>query len=107
MERQRRKLKPGFMVYHEIRQAIHTLSDEDAGKLFKAAVDYSEDGTLPESLSGASEVLWAVMRVRIDADAENYRQKSRDRQYAAYVRDQSKTGQSVMDKSTWEVLNPE
>lgn len=40
--------KKGFVVYHDYLDAIEVLSDEEVGKLFRAMLKYSIDGTRPD-----------------------------------------------------------
>lgn len=107
MEKSRRKKKPGFISYHEFRGSVNALSDEEAGKLFKACFDYSMEGLQPNDLPARASVLWPLIMARIDEDTDSYRQKSRDSQYAAYCRDQKNAGNVPDDRETWEARYPE
>ncbi|MBZ4646347.1 MAG: hypothetical protein JG777_1836 [Clostridia bacterium] len=39
--------KKSFILYHDYRQHLELLSDEEKGKLLMALFDYSEAGILP------------------------------------------------------------
>ena len=47
------KQKSSFLIYHEYREPLKLLTDEQRGRLLMALIDYSESGVVPE-LDGIS-----------------------------------------------------
>ena len=64
------KQKSSFLIYHEYREPLKLLTDEQRGQLLMALIDYSESGVVPE-LDGIS-MMELEMRVRLLV----FRQKS-------------------------------
>ena len=42
------KQKSSFLIYHEYREPLKLLTDEQRGQLLMALIDYSESGVVPE-----------------------------------------------------------
>lgn len=81
-----------FPVYLDYYKAVNKLSDEDAGKLFKALLEYADSGQDPQ-LEGSLYAVFAIMQNQLDRDTEKYVQKcERLRQNG------SKGGRPVRDK---------
>lgn len=55
-------------VFTDFEEAICCLTDEEAGRLFRAMLRYAADGTVPE-LPGTERVLWVTARQNIDREA--------------------------------------
>ena len=49
-------MKSSFLIYHEYREALELLTDEQRGQLLMALIDYSEAGKLPK-LDGVAMML--------------------------------------------------
>lgn len=63
------------------RDLAKTLSDEDAGRLLKAALAYADEGEEAEAFADTSrftpfDAAWIVQRAEIDRDAERVRLKA-------------------------------
>ena len=39
--------RPGVMIYFDILQVLERISDQDAGRLFRAILEYGRDGKIP------------------------------------------------------------
>lgn len=63
-----------FPVYLDYSKAVNKLSDEDAGKLFKALLEYADSGQEPQ-LEGSLYAVFAIMQNQLDRDTEKYEQK--------------------------------
>jgi len=63
--------RQGFVVYHEWREAVKELPLEDAGRLWGALFDYSENGLLPEFI-GALRMAFNFMKIKLDYDQGKY-----------------------------------
>jgi hypothetical protein len=71
-----------FILYVETAQHVELLSDEDAGRLFKAIFAYAKDGTQPTDLPPAAAMAFSFIRAYIDANSEKWAQ-TREKRSAA------------------------
>ena len=94
--------KPGLMLYFDALPALEILSDEEAGRLFRALLAYGRYGELRE-LSGPEAVAFQMLRGRIDRDEAAYREKCRKTAYAAYVRESRRSGSFPLEYEAWTV----
>ena len=67
--------KDSFILYTQFSEVIGELSDEQAGKMFKALFDYTTTGNEPE-FSGILKMAWILIRQQIDRAAEKYEKKA-------------------------------
>ena len=79
------KQKPGVMIYFDMIPVVELLSNQDAGLLFRAILQYGENGVLPE-LDPHLALLWPLIQQRLDCDAARYETTVMKRKYAAYAR---------------------
>lgn len=70
--------KASFVLYHDIREPVEMLTDEERGKLFSAILNYSEYGELPD-FKGALQMAFAFIRTALDRDAEKWEDKRQKR----------------------------
>ena len=63
--------KKSFILYHDYRQHLELLSDEDKGSLLMALFDYSEWGTLP-GFEGMKKMAFSFIRAQMDRDMAKY-----------------------------------
>lgn len=61
-----------IILHLDNRFAINCLSDEKAGQLFKAILQYGYDGSLPDFPEDTMLGLFAMYQVQIDRNKENY-----------------------------------
>lgn len=61
-----------IILHLDNRFAINCLSDEKAGQLFKAILQYGYDGSLPDFPEDTMQGLFAMYQVQIDRNKENY-----------------------------------
>ena len=73
--------KRSFVLYHDCREPLELLTDEERGKLFLAILDYSEKRIIPE-FSGSLGMAFAFLRASLDRDAEAWEIKRKKRQAA-------------------------
>lgn len=93
--------RPGIMFYFELRPALSMLSDEEAGKLFKAAMEYGEFGVVPE-LDGMAAMAWTFVRPKIDRDNEAYNERCIQNAFNRYVGECKKNGTTALSREAWE-----
>ncbi len=67
--------KDSFILYTQFSEVIGELSDEQAGKMFKALFDYTTTGNEPE-FSGILKMAWIPIRQQIDRTTEKYEKKA-------------------------------
>lgn len=65
--------KKSFVLFTDLREPLEDLSDEQVGKLFRAVLDYVEDGTEPE-FSGTLKLAFSFVKISLDRNLEKYRQ---------------------------------
>lgn len=63
-----------FILHQDYAGPISELTDEEAGKLFKALLNYAGQGEEPE-LEGSLYAVFLIIRNQIDRDAEKYEKK--------------------------------
>lgn len=63
--------KKSFIVYTDIKETLDKLTDEQAGKLIKGMVHYSDDGTIPE-FGELLEFIFIPIRQQMDRDEEKW-----------------------------------
>lgn len=108
--------KGGYMVKKKIqsiifhldnRFAINCLSDEKAGQLFKAIMQYGYDGSIPSFSEDAMQGLFAMYQVQIDHNKEVYAEtceRNRKNAESRYkrnreIRDTDEKHVQIMEKS--------
>ncbi|MDY0144083.1 MAG: DUF6291 domain-containing protein [Bacteroidales bacterium] len=67
--------KDSFILYTQFSEVIGELSDEQAGKMFKALFNYTTTGNEPE-FSGILKMAWIPIRQQIDRTTEKYEKKA-------------------------------
>lgn len=73
--------KKSFVLYHDIREPLNLLTDEERGKLFLALLDYSEFAALP-NFSGSLQMAFVFIRTALDRDTEAWNDKREKRRAA-------------------------
>lgn len=92
--------KPGVMVYFEMRPLLERLSNNDAGILFRAIMDYGATGCIPE-LPESLFIVWPLIQMRLDMDNERYLDVVNKRKYAAYTRWAQHHDQTPLSYEMW------
>lgn len=68
--------KKSFLVYYDNQVIVRHLTDDEAGKLFKALFPYAADGVKPDFEDNqALAMAFDVLRIAIDRDKEKYIKK--------------------------------
>ena len=63
--------KKSFLLFNDLKEPIKSLSDEDAGKLFKTILEYQNGGIIQEP-EGAAGVAFAFIKQQLDRSADHY-----------------------------------
>ena len=61
-----------FCAYHSYRELMELLTDEECGRLFKAALLYSMSGKDSLECLGNERFIWTMIRGTIERDKEKY-----------------------------------
>ena len=70
--------KKSFILYADYTKHISKLSDEDAGRLFKAIFDYVNEGKLPD-LDGMAAMAFSFIANQLDTDLQKYEETCKKR----------------------------
>ena len=70
--------KKSFILYADYIKHIRRLSDEDAGRLFKAIFDYVNEGKLPD-LDGMAAMAFSFIANQLDTDLQKYEETCKKR----------------------------
>lgn len=102
--REKCKERPGVMLYFEdIRPAINRLDPGQSGALLRSILDYAQYGEAPE-LDPMTSLVFEMLVPKIDRDAERYEENREQRQYAVYVREKKKNGESCLSFAEWRLM---
>ena len=63
--------KKSFVLFNDLSDPVQSLSNEEAGKLFKAIFEY-QNGGIEQELSGASEMAFTFIKQQLDRNHERY-----------------------------------
>ena len=64
-----------FLIYIDIRKNLELLTDEEAGKVFKAIVKYADDGSSPQFNDRSLQVFSNIITDQIDRDRVKYEKR--------------------------------
>lgn len=76
--------RPGVMFYFDLEPALKMLSNEEAGQLFKASMEYVHYGLAPE-FDGLVAMAWSFVRPKLDRDGEQYKNKILQQSWKGYI----------------------
>ena len=86
-----------FCAYHSYIKQCKGLSDSELGRLFRALLEYSASGKVPE-LNGRESVAFDFMSANIDRDAESYKDTcNRNRENISKRYDRIRSNTSVYE----------
>ncbi len=66
--------KSAFKIYGSYAEQVNALTDSEAGRLFKALVNY-RNGEEPKNLSGMEQIAFLFIRQQMDYDCEKYERR--------------------------------
>ena len=94
------KERPGFMLYHDWIACMKPLSNEQIGKVMRAALEYSKDGVIPNLEDDPiAFIVWTLIQQNIDRDVERYQAKCDVNAYSAYCRAAKERGETPISKA--------
>ena len=88
------KTPKGFFTYFHHEEVLDTLSDEQAGRLYKSLLRYGNTGELPDFSDNALNVAFTLFRIEIDHNFERYQAICEARSTAAKKREAAKREKS-------------
>ncbi len=88
--------KNSILIYLDIKETLDELKDEQAGKLFKAIVEYAITGKAPK-LTGALRLAFIPIRQQMDRDGEKW-ETVREKRVNAGQKGGIKSGQKRREK---------
>lgn len=71
--------KKSFVLYHDMREPLQLLTDEQRGKLLLALLDYSEFGAIPSFTDSGLSMAFMFIRQTLDRDAAAWEDVRRKR----------------------------
>ena len=89
--------KKSFILYADYIKHIRRLSDEEAGRLFKAIFDYVNEGKLPD-LDGMAAMAFSFIANQLDTDLQKYETVCKKRAESAKRRWQKNDDAEEIDK---------
>ena len=92
--------KPGVMIYFDTAPALELMKDAERGKMFSAILEYGQYGTQPK-FTGNLEIVWAMIKPRIDADNGRYLIAKQKNRYATYIREAKKHDEVPLSFAEW------
>ena len=92
--------KPGVMIYFDTVPVMRMMSHKELGQLFLAIMEYGQNETEPK-LTGKAEILWPLIRQRLENDDYRYEQTVMKRRYAAYTRWERQGGNEPKSFCEW------
>ena len=87
--------KPGLYMYFSLWRDIVSIGDEYAGRMLRAALDYSEFGVEPEFTEFLDNFVWNRIKPGIDRDDARYQSVMMDKKYGGYVSAMSRKFESL------------
>ena len=64
-----------FCAYHSYLELVELLTDEECGRLFKAALQYSKSGENNLECQGNERFIWPTIKGTIERDKEKYEKR--------------------------------
>lgn len=64
-------MKNSFLIYHEYKDILEDLTNEELGKLFRAIFDYEIDSIIP-NFTGLMKMAFTVIKGNLDRDRNKY-----------------------------------
>lgn len=94
--------RPGIMCYFSDWEPLLRLDDATLAKLFRASIEYAQNGALPE-FTGIEAILWGLLFPKLDRDAERYQNRKDSGAYAAFCREEKRAGRDPASFDEWKI----
>jgi len=90
-------MKNSFIIYHDYKEHLDMLNDEELGVFFRAIMAYEIDGIMPE-FGGMLKMAFSFVKAQLDRDAKKYEEAVEQRRDAGRKSAESK--KTKVTKST-------
>lgn len=92
--------RPGMMIYFDMYESLSKLSPTLQGKMLRAMLEYAIHGVEPV-LTDKLEVIWGLIKPRIDMDAQAYHRAIHQKNYANYCKKRKRAGLDKLPYDEW------
>lgn len=100
-KRKEQKKRPGVVFYFDLMDALEKLTPEQRGEIFWSGMCYARDSVKPNFNNQVTDLVWSMVKPRIDQDGEAYRLKNLKTRYAGYVSARQRQGMDPLDFEEW------
>ena len=73
--------KNSFLIYLDYQEQFEMLTDEQAGQLIKAIINYEKTSKVPE-LEGVIKIAFSFIKAQLDRDREKWKEEKKKRSEA-------------------------
>lgn len=94
--------KNSFLIYTDYQEQFELLTDEQAGKLIKAIIEYEKTGKIVE-LDGMTNMAFSFIKTQLDRDREKWQEEKQKRSEAGKRGMSKRWGHSKQDNSVTNV----
>ena len=103
---QRKKERPGVLIYFELIPALERLTNEQRGRLLYGAIIFAHDGMEPKiDDDPILPVIWPLLASRIKSDGKRYSEQCEEnalrRRFGCYRSAREKAGKSLLTYEEW------
>ncbi|HAP78868.1 MAG TPA: hypothetical protein DCQ78_01520 [Ruminococcus sp.] len=92
--------KKSFLIYLDNQKQVNMLTDEQAGKLFKALFAFAKDGIEPDFDDGVVAMIFSFMSDSIKRDTEKYEEVCENRRKAGKLGGRPKKANGFFENQT-------
>lgn len=95
--------KNSFLIYIDYQEQFELLTDEQAGKLIKAIIEYEKTGKILE-LDGMTKMAFSFIKTQLDRDREKWQEEKQKRSEAGKRGMSKRWGKTNQDNNVTNVI---
>ena len=95
--------KNSFLIYLDYQEQFELLTDEQAGKLIKAIIEYEKTGKILE-LDGMTKMAFSFIKTQLDRDREKWQEEKQKRSEAGKRGMSKRWGKTKQDNNVTNVI---
>lgn len=95
--------KNSFLIYIDYQEQFELLTDEQAGKLIKAIIEYEKTGKILE-LDGMTKMAFSFIKTQLDRDREKWQEEKQKRSEAGKRGMSKRWGKTKQDNNVINVI---
>jgi hypothetical protein len=95
--------KNSFLIYIDYQEQFELLTDEQAGKLIKAIIEYEKTGKILE-LDGMTKMAFSFIKTQLDRDREKWQEEKQKRSEAGKRGMSKRWGKTKQDNNVTNVI---